>query len=231
MPDWGDGGTWTHYLLYLSIVEGKAADNQFIFLLCLHWDGTVVVQFKDLSMGTQIRVITHFGLHCLFRNKNVSIPFFSLMSSQCHFQHQWYEKKNNFPHMVLMLCWNSTNKADSGFSCVFLAALLCSNKICRLHTDGDVTAEESLTANTIVIVKLSFFSVSARPTVADATREWSPPENQCPFLQQGFVVLVSNLKQQVKQTVYREAEPLHKHHTVRKHVFTRQSHKQLKSHS
>lgn len=77
------------------------------------------------------------------------------MSSQCHFQHQWYEKKNNFPHMVLMLCWHSTNEADSGFSCVFLAALLCSNKMCRLHTDGDVTAE-SLTANTIVIVKLSF---------------------------------------------------------------------------
>ena len=38
-------------------MEGEAADHQFILLLCLHWDGTVIVQLKDLPVENNSLVL------------------------------------------------------------------------------------------------------------------------------------------------------------------------------
>lgn len=43
-------GSQTCHLLNLCIMEGKAADYQFILFLRLHWDRTVVIQLKDLPV-------------------------------------------------------------------------------------------------------------------------------------------------------------------------------------
>lgn len=51
-------------------MEGEAADHLFILLLCLHWDGTVVVQLKDLPVEEQFSVralrISLFNIKVLF---------------------------------------------------------------------------------------------------------------------------------------------------------------------
>lgn len=31
-------------------MEWEAADHQFVLFLCLHWDGTIVVQIKNLPV-------------------------------------------------------------------------------------------------------------------------------------------------------------------------------------
>lgn len=52
------GGLYISYLFYFSIMERKATNHQFVFLLSLHWNGTVVVQFKNLPV--EIRSIYFF---------------------------------------------------------------------------------------------------------------------------------------------------------------------------
>lgn len=68
-------------------MEREAADHLLVLLLRLHWDGTVVVQVKNLPVESNsaecFSTHTHFERIAALRNKHTRVEVSSMMTAGC----------------------------------------------------------------------------------------------------------------------------------------------------